>query len=278
MPYTFGGATTNSVDLTGAISFITAGQDRSILTWMWVMPTTLTAGRKLWGGGATTGVEIDTTTTQLRLKLDHATTDGVWTTSDAGLAVDKWSFIATFVTVDGAAPGLGAEWRVWAGSVDTAPQELTVTGVTGVAGNVSSVASAIIGNSSGSLSFQGDIAEYGHCLCGYTSSVAPHPPFYLASAASVTDAEAGAIYRRMVLPLWEGKGFPEHLFPVETEGLTAGGELTHILLSQGPAAIRRATGSNANVRYTPTISGAVVSQNGHPRPNASAPITPYRRR
>lgn len=234
----------------------------------WWYPTTLTAGRALWSQGAslTNFAKIDTTTTQLRLVEDH-TTDGEWTTTDAGLVVNKWSFIAFLWTPLNA----GGSWRVWAGAVDAAPTELTVSVAVAAIGNLAGGgANLAVGNATGNIPIQGDIAEFGYLIADVNTS---HPPLFLAAAGSITDAEADFAYRRFVLPAWLGQwAVPQ------ARGAGAGAnpnriEVGRLVLNKLPVIQVAQSGDLTTLPgIAPTITGATLSGNGHPLPPHSSQL------
>ena len=77
MAYTFGGATTDDITFASAITI--GANSRAALICGWWYPTTLTATRKLWSANSTgiVGAEIDTTTSELRLRSDNTTDDRI---------------------------------------------------------------------------------------------------------------------------------------------------------------------------------------------------------
>lgn len=154
MSYTFGGSTTTSLGF--AVPSAPFSTSRCCLFAGWFYPTTLTAGRKLWGMGATFGAEIDTTTSSIRLRSDN-TTDGQWT-FPAGLAVNTWTFVAVYFT--GGSTN-AVSWAAWTATRDGPVVDRAVTQATAPSGNiVSGGTTVVIGNSSGSLAFQGDIGGF----------------------------------------------------------------------------------------------------------------------
>jgi hypothetical protein len=275
VPYTFGAGTGDDITWQNQGSF--AGNLSTTLVCGWWYPTTLTATRGLWSVGNIVGAEIDSTTDELRLRTDN-TTDGQWTTTGVDLVINNWKFLAFFVTCTNTGPA-GA-WRVWAGSVESAPVECTVTGAVSPVGNFVSNANFYLGNKgTGTLAFQGDIGD-----CGYLSTTtagASVNPFSIATVGSVTNTEALFIYERFVLPFWLGQGWANkgrvssHGTPTITTFDAA------YACTSNQFQVRRYQYSSAAVFSGggPTINGATYSQNGSPRPLISdSPYMPAVRR
>lgn len=253
MPYTFGAGTGDDATWTNSNSGFTAGI--TVVTGWW-RPTTLTAGRGLWSAGSIIGAEIDTTTTELRLKLDNATTDGEWTTSGLGLAVDTWRFLA-FASSTVNTPG--ASWKVWAGTVETAPVEVTVNVAVALSGAFTGTSSFTVGNkgSAGVVAFQGDIAEV--LVVGETASNT-NSMFSNESFGSFTSNITSQIERQMVFPAWEGD--------YDSIARLRNGN-TAVMGLYGYWSGESTTVETPFGRVVATISGATVSQNGSPRPRPS---------
>lgn len=178
-----------------------AGSTSAILIAGWFYPTTLTAGRGLWAVDTITGSRIATTTSELNMDTNNVT-DGQWLTSGLGLAVDTWRFIAWMLNT-GTAPA--AAWRVWAGTVDTAPTEITVTNPTAASGNFTAATAFTLGNrGNSSVAFQGDIGDAVFIHQG----VATAGPLGVAAGGTITQDEADQVYRTLVVPIWKGNAFP----------------------------------------------------------------------
>lgn len=271
MPYTFGAANNDraSISLLAGQS----GQNNVVLTCGWFLPTTLTAGRFLWGGTTgtltTRGCLIDTTTNQLALRYTYSTTNSEIRTSDAGLVAGKWSFVAVlFIAVSN---GNASVWRAWAGDVETPPYELTLTTVT--AGVGSSVDPSVItpGNSGSNSSvvsaFQGDLAQIDRIAWGM--STAPANPFRV-TAGPISDDTALQCLQWFVRPIWLGKLPLRHCVPPSQSG-NANSEWEYLrwVANNGAPAYRwgqQAGGAGGSIHAAVTINGATWSQNGHPRP------------
>lgn len=260
MPYTFGAATSDriSAPLPDALFAVT----EISLVYGWFLPTTLTATRKYFGnaGGAGNdcGLEVDTTTSELRFKNPNSTTKAEYTTSGAGIVTDKWQFIA-MMAASGVAP------RFWVGTVETPPAEVSSAQVVAPAGGGTTGTAIVIGNTaagSPAQAFQGDIAEMGG-VHGGTSTQAP--PFFLASASAITQTEADFTLRRLILPAWVGENIDQ-----VRQGLGAGTPARYfywnVVLNSLPASYcSNRTNATTQPGVACTVTGATVSQNGHPR-------------
>lgn len=276
MPYTFGAGTGD--DITWAFNGSFSGSGSAGLVCGWWYPTTLTATRGLWSAGNTFGAEIDTTTDELRLRTDN-TTDGQWTTAGVDLAVNNWKFIAFLGTFLNTGPS--AAWRVWAGSVDSAPVECSVTNAVAPVGNFVVSGNFYIGNKgTGTLAFQGDIGDLSILSTNAAGAVTTHP-FSLATLGAITNAEALFVYERFVLPIWAGLGFANSGL-LRRAGASSGSNDDFLYAcTSNQFQIRRANlvNNTAFSGITPTINGATYSQNGSPRPLLSdSPYLPARRR
>lgn len=199
MSYTFGAATGDLItrgllSSSNALSaFLFAG---------WVYPTTLTTGRGLFGcdTAGLTGIKVGATTSELSVTMDQATTDAVFDTSGLGLVVNVVQYVAVLFT---ATTG-GAACRVWIGTIDTPPVEVTVTTTTGAVGAPVQVSTYTLGNlgSSGTVAWQGQIDQ---CIFYIQSSPNQVSGIPLAAAGTVTQAEADYILETLVVPFWCGR-------------------------------------------------------------------------
>ena len=265
MPYTFGAGTGDDITFTANVSLGGNGSGGLICGWWY--PTTLTATRGLWSRATIFGAEIDTTTSEIRLRTDN-TTDGQWTTTGAELATQKWSFLAFFYSLNNTGPTAG--WRVWMGTIDTAPVALTITQATAPVGNFATGGGAItIGNKgTGTLAFQGDIANFGY----YATQAANGStnPFALATHGTVTADIENHVYRRLVLPYWLGNGWTVGGVPRLTGNFsTSATEAGFVDLDRLVPVVERYMDNPAatNTSLVTTINGATRSLNGAPRPN-----------
>lgn len=268
MAYTFGAGTGDDVTWTGSISL--GATARASLVYGWWLPTTLTATRGLWSAGNVYGAEVDLITDELTLRTDGATTDGQWSTTGVDLAVDEWKFIACFGTSLSGTPDMA--WRVWAGTIGSAPVEVTVTNIIPQVGNFAGSAVFYLGNKgTGTVAFEGDIDEAG--FIATAASATAGLPFGLAAYGACTDTEAAFIYQRFVLPLWLGE-FPRQA--IWSAIGTPSTEHAHISLRSLPQVRRTASSDTVLSGVAPTINGATVSQNRGPRPYNDSPT--YRER
>lgn len=205
MAYTFGGGTGDDITLSLAANF--GGTNRNGIVAGWFRPTTLTAGRGLWSFGDIIGAEIDTTTSEIRLKADNATTDGQWTTTGVGLTVDQWQFIAVAGSFSDTGPTI--TWRVWSGTATTPPTECTVTNAVAPVGNNTASSSFTIGNKgTGTVAFQGEIENLTVFAAQSTTSGAANV-FNISTFGTITNAEAAFLFERFVAPCWYGNVNPE---------------------------------------------------------------------
>lgn len=264
MAYTFGAATGD--DITIAMNGNMGATTISAFVCGWWYPTTLTATRGLWSAGNVFGAEIDTTTSEIRLRTDN-TTDGQWTTTGAGLTVNTWSFLAFANSCNNTGPA--SAWRVWAGTLETPPVELTVTGAVAPVGNFAGNASFYIGNKgTGTLAFQGDICEVSYHRCTAGTGVTTHP-LTIATTGTITNDEARYIFERVVMPCWAGEVLPEPLRSPKNNLVEEAGHWSGL---GGSQVIRRTRSTTLFSNALPTINGATISLNGHPRPTYRTPI------
>lgn len=264
MAYTFGAGTGD--DITWTMNGNILGNTFTTFVCGWWYPTTLTATRGLWSNSTLIGAEIDTTTTQIRLRTGN-TTGGVWTTSDAGLATNKWSFLAFANIATNTGPV--SSWRVWAGSLETPPSELTITNVTAPVGNFGAAATFYVGNmGTGTVAFQGDICEVTYYRCTAGIGATTHP-FGIAAYSAITNAEAAYIYETVVMPCWSGDVLPARLRDPKNNLVEEAG---HWSGSGGSQVIRHTRSTTLFSNALPTINGATISLNGHPRPTNRTPI------
>jgi hypothetical protein len=202
MGQTFGGASTD--DLTGAVgsTYMLSGTGNM---WAgWVYPTTLTAGRGLYGlaNTGTNRVAVSATSGELDITIDRATTDGTYTTSGANLVVNEWRFIAVYINANNTP---AAAVVVWMGSETARPAKVTVSGANG-SGNISATATDLVtGNtlSGGSSAWQGEIENISWIRGRSTTGAGDI--FVRSSATAIAAADEEFILSRFVQPLWEGK-------------------------------------------------------------------------
>lgn len=201
MPYTFGGATSDDVTwASGASGLLSTG---NAFVSGWWRPTTLTATRGLWSVGAIMGAEIDSTTDELRMRMDYAT-DGEWTTSGVDLVTDEWHFLAFLVSMNATTT---VSWRVWRATLNSPITEATVTQVVAPSGTRTGNSVVTVGNkgASGTLAFQGDIAQF---LLVQGPSASPDPALGIASLGTITQTEADQFRSLFVEPAYRGEVLP----------------------------------------------------------------------
>lgn len=259
MAYTFGAATGDDINW-AAINTAGAGSRTQVVCGWWY-PTTLTATRGLWSFGNVFGAEIDTTTSELRLRTDN-TTDGQWTTSGVGLVTGSWKFLAFYSSTNNTGPA-GA-WRVWAGDVDTVPTEVTVSVATSPVGNFTGSTAFTIGNKgTGTVAFQGDVGEVCYYLGGSTASATVHP-FGHAAFGTITQAEADLVLDRFVMPAYRGDTWSRTAQDWGGQiGVECGYWSGKIL---GRALITAFNTANSIAGMSPTINGATYSEQHPPSP------------
>jgi hypothetical protein len=263
VPWTWGAATSDDFNLTAALSM--GSTVTSTLVMGWWYPTTLTATRGLWSAGSVFGAEINSTTSEIRMKTDN-TTDGQWTTTGAALATDKWSFLAFLH--HGSNTGPASFWDVWMGTVDTAPVKLTVTTATSPAGNHSGSTSFVIGNkgSTGTLAFQGDIAHVLMTATNVAANETMHPFSVSSYTTALTAAQALNVEERFVRPYWAGDnsvawGGARTLGTITTTSLYFPLDMPNLNVG-----ISRNVATSLNVTPVSTsLGGPTFSQRGCPR-------------
>lgn len=260
---TFGAATSDDVNWAMATTIGATGRSQCVTGW-W-RPTTLTATRGLWSAGNTIGAEIDSTTDELRLRTDN-TTDGQWTTTGVDMVVDEWKFLAFLLSTNDTGPV--GNWRVWAGTTQTSPVECTVSVATSPVGNHTGNATFFAGNKgTGTLAFQGDVAEVSACASGQGGTITSF--FGIATTATITDVEALQIFNTYVLPHYRGE--PWRALESRRH------ESTDYRYWAGNSIGDTVFVKSSTVQVTPgtaTVAGATTSANGSPRPLRSCMTNP----
>lgn len=273
MSYTFGGGTGD--DVTWSSTTTLGAASRVCLVAGWWKPTTLTAGRTLWSAGNVLSAAIHSTTSELVLTVDNATTDGTWTTTGAGLTVNAWTFLA-FMLNTSSTPG--AAWTVWSGTELVAPAQCTITAGTAMSGALTGNATTYVGNKgTGTVAFQGQIENV---VVGVSSAGAGAAvnPFGIAAFGTTTAAEALAVEERFVRPIWLG----EHAAAKRANVFAGAWDWSYLPFSGPLFAVERVIRSSASVapRVAPTVNGATVSAERGPRPDglgtSSAPFAQRR--
>lgn len=194
------GATSHGAQVTTALS---AGGDNSChLICGWWKPEVLTATRKYWGFGQTYGAEVDSTTSEIRMRTDN-TTDGQWLTSGAGITAGNWHFIAWLSVTENTT--VAGQWRVWVGTVDQPPLPITVTNPTSRSGNYTGSTTFTIANES--LASNGLDCTFGYAISLVTTAVGMNQWSTIATSGALNTAEEENIYKRWVLPIWNDEFF-----------------------------------------------------------------------
>lgn len=270
MSYTCGAAATN--DLAMVITQMGATATSCLVAGWW-KPTTLTATRGLWSAGNIFGAEIDTTTSELRLRTDN-TTDGQWTTTGVGLTVNEWKFLAIANSCNNTGPA--AAWVVWAGTNETIPQQVTVTQATAPNGNFTGSTAVVLGNKgTGSLAFQGQIGPAFFAR----NAADPLGAVPTATAGAFTQEEIDLMYNRIVLPVWSGEWCPPWLRQMRINNGNGSVMFCTSLDYAGPAEVDIQTGASGTPFGVITINGLTLSQERCPRPMPQQVLQPlYARR
>lgn len=261
MPYTFGAATTDDVQI--PIVPAVTGPSVSGFLLIWALPTTLTAGRCIAGFGNNLGrIAIHSTTSEISITLGCGTTDGVWASSGLGLTVDNWAFLAIAWT---AIAGPTMDVKLWKGDAITPPVAVSISQATAPVGTFSSQTTLTIGNGSAAVgvAWQGDLAQL-DVLSTNIAGGAGHP--FGQSAYGAFSAESvDVMFSRIVLPIWRNEK------PMLSLGKVINNttNLQHVScdLTLQAAAMRHIQTSSANESIAaPTYSGVTPSQRGCPRP------------
>lgn len=206
MPYTFGAASSDTMNFVSTQANIFFPGSCNLVC-MWFYPTSLTAGRYLWGFTDTNlqtgnGVSIDTTTTRLRFQATNTTTHTL--TGVNNITINKWWFLAVFILRDQS--NARDVIRAWIGDETQSPQEMTIA--TPATATPVTAAGISIGNGgNGSQSFIGDIGAItflSQRASAYTSGTKGGGVFPLNSASAIENSEADYIYERWVKYFWLG--------------------------------------------------------------------------
>lgn len=272
MPYTFGASNADDANIGSTQTALATGTMFYVAGWF--RPTTLTAGRTLWSVGSTANCAvIGATTSELELLVDYTTTDGKWTTSGMALTVNAWTFIAVIISNLNSGPSMAA--RVWAGTIDQAPREITCTQTTAPVGTVVGTSTWYIGNKgTGLLAFQGDISDVAMMhSTGTGKDAALSIP---ATQGTITQDEADLFRQLYVEPAWRG----DHALAFERRGgpgsATAPTARWFTELNDGGQVIGRPL-TAVSPELALTINGATVAS-GCPRPAQTRPSWPWRKR
>lgn len=264
MSYTFSGATGDDINWGAGGSG--GATNTFVFVAGWWLPTTLTTGLGLWSFGAIFGAEVDSTNDEVRLKTDN-TTDGQWTTAGVDMAVDQWQFIAFLNTCLNA--GASAAWRVWSGTIESAPVEATVSSAVSPSGNFTGSNAFVLGNKgvNGNVAWAGDVGS--HLMAASDGN----NPFTIQTSGAISDAEALFVYEHIVLPFWLGDPMPQQLRSFNANNSHAVAKFLNLDMAL-PVTID--INAAATDPFTvPALNGVTFSQNRTPRPYQSIPSQPW---
>lgn len=256
MSLVFGALATDDASWSSSAAMNGTGQADIVANWYF--PTTLTGGRGYWSAGITTSLRVDPgTTSNLRIIADTTLSDGVWIASPAGIVVNKWQFIATLRTNNNTGPA--GDVRCWVGDILTPPVEIPITLQTSPTGTFASTIVFTQGNlgSGGSAAFQGRQGRVIRLV-----GPAAEPPFNLAAAGAITQAEADNVLNRIIYKIWAGLVGSMDILPNSTAGAYA------CEVSEFKAGINQLTRSafaTGGSRLAITVAGATVSSDEPPR-------------
>ena len=199
MAYTFGGNTGDDINL--GMSAQAGGSGGTSLHMGWFYPTTLTAGRYLFSIGNTVGLGIAATTTELTWTTQNATTNGVWTSTNAMLAVNRWHFIAVLATQNNTGPAMQALCLIYDDVNGWHDAFLAQT--TAPVGNFTGGTAMTLGNrGTGTVAFQGDIDSF---MAIHSGGITGNGFLPLATAGAVTVSEWVRIYTSIIMPTAHGR-------------------------------------------------------------------------
>lgn len=218
MAYEFGGGGATNSNLTWVESASAWGTSaRPGIIAGWFRPTTLTAGRALWSVGAVHRAVIASTTSEIDLFFDRATTDTQWQTTGLGLVVDQWHFIA--VLMNNFNTGPVTNFKVWRSVGTDIPTPVTVSEIVAGVGTAIFSETVTAGNvsSAGAAAFQGEIGRF-----DYVVAVAAQALIGNTNGSIGVESER-IMFEQVILPIWAGK-FP----PFYQSGTQSNNGITHI--------------------------------------------------
>jgi hypothetical protein len=262
MAYTFGAATSNSVVANSGIS--AGANSTAYLVGGWFYPTTLTAGRRYWALGGVTGLDVGTTTSQIRLTTDRVTTDALTTHATAGITTGKWWFIAVLAAIGSS--GI-PQVCFWVGDENQPPLGLIVAPSNGGSGNGTSSTNWTIGNlNAGTSSFQGDIGNQ-----FFWAQVGPSisSPLPIVTAGTIDAAVQEATYNRLIVPMYTGDW--QSLW---TPGNVHTNDIENYLNMESQGTPMMTAGATNQSSYGPTtVSGATWTERTSPNaPKVNWPV------
>ena len=247
---------------------------------VWVNPSTFTAGRFLCMNVSLSG------TSELKIESAQFTTNDTWTTSGAGLAVGKWSYIC--IIRNGVTSG-AQDMRCWVGDANTPPVLLSTSFTAGSGGLVSSTI-YFVGNTNntgsssapaGNLAFQGTTDGWyflGDTIAPAVTGAANDgmgSEWGVASAFTANDEKF--FLDRFVTPLWRGEN------PVMNKTITPTTTVARFYFETMDTAgylngARRGSGASTLAGGAPTLTGITAAIDRCPRPMVNIDALPYRRR
>lgn len=263
MTYVFGGATTDDANYTSGQTWGSTGAPLFAMGWWY--PTTLTAARRYCGNGNQVGMRVDTTTSEIRLVMDH-TTDGEWVSSGAGITTNKWWFIAFAMIAFNTGPADDAV--LWVGDLENYPREVSLSVAVSPSGNVAGNTTIAVGNqgSAGSVAWQGNIADFYSIATTNTSGAGT--PFQQETNASFGVDSEDYIWKRYVLPFWRD-GHPENTALRATTVVEHRQALHGGFGANFSPQLASATGAYLGAM---TLNGLTWSEIGRARPRLSLPF------
>jgi hypothetical protein len=265
MPYTNGAGSGD--DLT--ISRTTSGLSTLLTLFMtWIKPDSLGGGANgdfIFSLGNVTGIAQGTTSAaEIRITNDHATTDGVWETTDVGLVAGEWKFLA--VMMHAATASFRA--TVWSGTADNPPKLNLATSVTAASGAVTSSASHTLGNrGTGSVAFAGQIGQTAVIQMVAGSAAGDIGKTY--TAGSINLAGDAELLSRVINPAWRDMATIRQNC-MQSFGVNH--DMTFFPMN-GPVVDRvNYTATNSTNAALLTVNGSTVSQEREPRPIPCYPL------
>lgn len=279
MARTIGAATNNRYNWVSVAAV--GGNLNATLFAGWFLPTTLTAGRGYWSAGATTGLEVGTTTSEVIGRSQATTANSVYISSGAGIVTGQWTFIAHYI--DSTNTGPNADQWLWIGDIQKPPAEVTFTQTTAPTGTFTSQTTIVIGNkgAAGTVAFQGDV---GNCFCAIQSTSVGGPfnlSGYGPAGKTATDFanERDFLLKSFVLPWWSGEAFPARGLDYSFSGTTPDRFVMFALPFDSGGATTQTNGLafQSGVGTSPfalSVSGTTVSQNRTPRGGLLESILP----
>lgn len=265
--YSTAGATGDDVNWT--LGTTIGANSRLSLVCGWWKATTLTAGRFLWSVGNTGwGVAVGSTTDELELYSDNATTDGVWFTTGWDQVTDEWRFGAFWINCSTGS----TNWRVWRGTANEHPTQVTVTNSVAPSGSYSGSNAFTLGNrGTGTVGYQGVV---GDVTVQVSSAAGITEQFGVATTGTTTTAEEEHLLHRLIYPIWRGERMMNTFVPQTNNSCC----IYRADLLVGDLARGRVTASATSRETLMTYNGAGTSAERTPRQPAPTPHAPWRRR